>query len=50
VIIESRYEFLMVVRYECRQEERAEEEDRSQALDPSAGSDHRWIKDNLHVP
>jgi hypothetical protein len=26
-----------------------EEEDRSQTLDPSAGPDHRWIKENLHA-
>jgi hypothetical protein len=38
-----------VVRSECRQEESIEEEDRSQALDPSVGSDHRWIKENLDV-
>jgi hypothetical protein len=36
------------VRSECRQEERAEEEDISQALDLSAGSDHCWIGENLH--
>jgi hypothetical protein len=49
VIAGSHPEFPMAVRSECRQEERAEEEDRSQALDPSTGSDHRWIKQNLHV-
>jgi hypothetical protein len=27
----------------------AEEKDRSQTLDPSAGPDHRWIKENLHT-
>jgi hypothetical protein len=26
-----------------------EQEDRSQKLDPSAGPDHRWIKQNLHT-
>jgi hypothetical protein len=25
-----------------------EEGDRSQSSDPSAGSDHRWIEENLH--
>jgi hypothetical protein len=29
--------------------ERTEEEDRFQTLDPSAGPDHRWIKENLHA-
>jgi hypothetical protein len=38
VIVGSHPEFPMAVRSECRQEECAEEEDRSQALDPSAGS------------
>jgi hypothetical protein len=42
-------ERMRVVRFECRQEEIIEEEDKSQALDPSAGSDHRWIKKNPHV-
>jgi hypothetical protein len=41
-------ERMRVVRSEYRQEEHAEEEDRSQALDLSAGSDHRWIEENLH--
>jgi hypothetical protein len=27
----------------------AEEEERSQTLDPSVGPDHRWIKENLHA-
>jgi hypothetical protein len=36
-------EFLMVVRSECRQEELAEMEDRSRALDLSIGSGHCWI-------
>jgi hypothetical protein len=27
-----------------------EEEDRSQTSDLSAGSDHRWIEENLHDP
>ena len=48
VIAASHPEFPMVVRSEYRQEEHAEEEDRSQALDLSAGSDHRWIEENLH--
>jgi hypothetical protein len=26
-----------------------EQDDRSQTLDPSAGPDHRWIKENLHA-
>jgi hypothetical protein len=49
VITGSHPEFSMAVRYECRQEERAEEEYISQALDPSVGSDHHWIKQNLHI-
>jgi hypothetical protein len=28
----------------------AEQEDRSQTSDLSAGSDHRWIEENLHDP
>jgi hypothetical protein len=27
----------------------AQRENRSRALDPSAGSDRRWIQENLHV-
>jgi hypothetical protein len=38
-----------VIRSECRQEERTEEEDRSQTLDPSVGPDHCWIKENLYA-
>jgi hypothetical protein len=49
VIIGSHPEFPMAFKSECRQEECAEEEDRSRELDPSTGSDHRWIKKNLHV-
>jgi hypothetical protein len=49
VIVGSHPEFPMTVRSQYRQEERADMEDRSQALDLSAGSDHRWIKENLHV-
>jgi hypothetical protein len=33
---------------EERQEEGVEEENRSQASDQSAGSDHHWIEENLH--
>jgi hypothetical protein len=40
---------MRAVRSEERQEEGAEEENRSQASDLSAGSDHRWIEENLHV-
>ena len=39
---------MRVVKSKYRQEERVEEEDRSQALDLSTGSDHRWIEENLH--
>jgi hypothetical protein len=39
---------MRAIRSEERQEEGAEEENRSQALDLSAGSDHRWIEENLH--
>jgi hypothetical protein len=49
VIIGSHPEFSMTVRSQCRQEECVDMEDRSQALDPSAGSDHCWIEENLHV-
>jgi hypothetical protein len=38
-----------VVKSECRQEEIVEEEDKSQALDPNAGSDHHWIKKNPDI-
>jgi hypothetical protein len=41
-------EFLMAVRSQCRQEERADMEDRSRALDPSVRTDHRRIQENLH--
>jgi hypothetical protein len=37
------------VRSVSRQEERAEEEDRSRTLNKSAGSDCSWIKENLHI-
>jgi hypothetical protein len=40
---------MRVVISEFSQEENAEEEDRSQGFDPSTGSDHRWIKENLHT-
>jgi hypothetical protein len=49
VIVGSHPEFLMTIRSQYRQEERADMEDRSQALDLSVGSDHRWIEENLHV-
>jgi hypothetical protein len=49
VIIGSHPEFMMTIRSQCRQEECADMEDRSRALDPSAGSDHRWIEENLHI-
>jgi hypothetical protein len=49
VIVGSHPEFPMTVRSQCRQEERTDMEDRSRALDPSAGSDHRWIEENMHV-
>ena len=39
---------MRAVRSEERQEEGAEEENRSQASDRSAGSDHHWIEENLH--
>jgi hypothetical protein len=42
-------EFPMAVRSQCRQEERADMEDRSRVLDPSAGSDHHWIQESLHI-
>jgi hypothetical protein len=42
-------EFPMAVRSQCRQEEHTDMEDRSRALDPSAGSDHCWIHESLHV-
>jgi hypothetical protein len=49
VIVGSHPEFpTMIVRSQCRQEERVDMEDRSRALEPSAGSDHRWIEENLH--
>jgi hypothetical protein len=33
----------------CKEESLiVEEEDRYQSLDSSAGSDHRWIEENLH--
>jgi hypothetical protein len=38
-----------IVGFVFRQEERTEEEDKFQALDPSAGYDHHWIKENLYV-
>jgi hypothetical protein len=49
VIIGSHPEFLMTVRSQCRQEEHTDMEDRSQALDLIAGSNHHWIKENQHV-
>jgi hypothetical protein len=39
---------MRAVRFEYRKEEHVEEEDRSQELDLSTGSDHRWIEENLH--
>jgi hypothetical protein len=39
---------MRVIRSEERQEEGTEEENRSQVSDMSAGSDHRWIEENLH--
>jgi hypothetical protein len=39
---------MRAVRSEERQEEGVEEENRSQASDRSAGSDHHWIEENLH--
>jgi hypothetical protein len=49
VIVGFHPEFPMTVRSQCRQEERVDMEDRSRVLDPSTGSDHRWIEENLHV-
>jgi hypothetical protein len=49
VIIGSHPKFPMTVRSQCRQEERIDMENRSQASDLSAGSDHHWIEENLHV-
>jgi hypothetical protein len=39
---------MRAVRSEERQEEGAEEENRSQASDMSIGFDHRWIEENMH--
>jgi hypothetical protein len=49
MIVGSYPDFSMAVTFECRQKERAEEEDRSQASDMSIRSDHRWIKEKLHI-
>jgi hypothetical protein len=48
VIIGSHPEFPMTVKSQYRQEERADMENRSRALDLSAGSEHHWIEENLH--
>jgi hypothetical protein len=39
---------MRAVRSEERQEEGAEEDNRSEASDMSVGSEHHWIKENLH--
>jgi hypothetical protein len=39
---------MRVVRSKEKQEESAEEENRSQLLDPCVVSDHHWIGENLH--
>jgi hypothetical protein len=49
MIIGSHPKVPMTVRSQCRQEERTDMEDRSQALDLSVGADHHWIEENLHV-
>jgi hypothetical protein len=48
VIVGSHSEFSMTVRSELRLEEHTEEENRSQALDLSAKTDHRRIQKKEH--